>query len=292
MRFADALNTLALPGLFCIPTHFRPMFDKHAGSSCGGVFLTVTDPAAFRSFETGLRVVETAHRLAPRDFRWRAEPYEFDRRPAIDLLTGSSRFRRLVEEGANLGSEMARHETGARGFSSRREPFLLYPDRKPAAVAFVGSHNSGKTTIVMELVPRLKAQGWSVGVVKHTSKDVEDDVPGKDSHRHSLSGAAGSILITPARTTARRRGLEEEIGEVLAREFSDCDLVLVEGYKTLPIPKIEVRRSAVAAVPVPSAVARISDTPPEDDLPTVKLGDYEAILALVLRLAGLDRGSR
>src|SRR5215831_8037359 len=71
MRLADALNGLALPGLRCIPTHFRPMFDKHAGSSCGGVLLTVTDHTTFRSFETGLRVVETAHRLAPRDFRWR-----------------------------------------------------------------------------------------------------------------------------------------------------------------------------------------------------------------------------
>jgi molybdopterin-guanine dinucleotide biosynthesis protein B len=265
------------------------MFDKHAGSSCGGVLLTVTDAAAFRSFETGLRLVETAHRLAPGDFRWRAEPYEFDRRPAIDLLTGSSRFRRLIEEGADLAPEIARHEAGARGFLSRREPFLLYPDRKPAAVALVGSHNSGKTTIVMELVPRLKARGLSVGVVKHTSKDVEDDVTGKDSHRHSLSGAAASVLITPARTTARRRGPEEELNQLLSREFSDCDLVLVEGYKTLPIPKIEVRRAAATAVPVPSAVARISDTPPEDDLPTVKLGDYDAILALVLRLAGLER---
>jgi molybdopterin-guanine dinucleotide biosynthesis protein MobB len=292
MRFAETLNALGLPGLRCIPTHFRPLFDKHAGSTCGGVLLAVTDAKAFRSFETGLRLVETARRIAPDDFRWRAEPYEFDRRPAIDLLTGSPRFRRVVEEGGDIGKEIARHNEGARDFLGRREPFLLYPDRKPAAVAFVGAHNAGKTTIVLELVPRLKSLGWTVGVVKHTSKDVEDDVAGKDSHRHSLSGAAGSILVTPARTTVRRMGPEEDLDALLAREFSGCDLVLVEGYKTLAMPKIEVRRSAVASVLVRGAVARVSDTPASDGLPTVKLGDHEAILSLVLRLAGLDRHNR
>jgi molybdopterin-guanine dinucleotide biosynthesis protein MobB len=288
-RFADSLNALGLPGLQCVPIHFRPMFDKHAGSSCGGVFLAVTDAKRFRSFETGLRVVEMARRLAPRDFRWRAEPYEFERRPPIDLLTGSTRFRKFLEEGVGIDSEIDRHDAGASDFRARREPFLLYPDRKPAVVAFVGAHNAGKTTLVLDLVPRLKALGWSVGVVKHTSKDVEDDVAGKDSHRHSLSGAAGSILITPARTTVRRRGSEEDLNDLLAREFPDCDLVLVEGYKSLPIPKIEVRRSGVTAVAVPGAAARVSDTPSSDGLPTAKLGDNAAILSLVLHLAGLDR---
>ena len=291
-RFADAVNALGLPGLRCIPTHFRPMFDKHAGATCGGAFLAVTEAKRFRSFETGLHIVETARRLAPGDFRWRAEPYEFDRRPAIDLLTGSSRFRRRVEEGGELGAEIARHEAGAQDFLARREPFLLYPDRKPAVVAFVGAHNAGKTTLVLDLVPRLKAMGLTVGVVKHTSKDVEDDVPGKDSHRHSLSGAAASVLVTPARTTARRRGPGEDLDELLAREFSDCDLVLVEGYKSLPIPKIEVRRSGVSPVAVEGALARVSDMTASDGMPTVRFDDANAILALVLRLSGLDRGRR
>ncbi|HEY6928093.1 MAG TPA: molybdopterin-guanine dinucleotide biosynthesis protein B [Thermoanaerobaculia bacterium] len=291
-RFADALSSLGLPGLRAVPIHFRPMFDKHAGATCGGVLLTVTDPRRFRSFETGLRLIDIARRLAPGDFRWRAEPYEFDSRPAIDLLTGSVRFRRLLESEADIGLAIAGHDEGARGFLARREPFLLYPDRKPAAVAFVGSHNSGKTTLVLDLVPRLQAMGLSVGVIKHTSKDVEDDVVGKDSHRHSLSGAAASVLVTPARTTARRRGPEEELQALLEREFSSCDLVLVEGYKTLPIPKIEVRRSGVAAVAVDGALARISDVAAADGLPTVRFDHPDAIAALVLRLAGLDRIQR
>ncbi|HEX7251765.1 MAG TPA: molybdopterin-guanine dinucleotide biosynthesis protein MobB, partial [Thermoanaerobaculia bacterium] len=88
------------------------------------------------------------------------------------------------------------------------------------------------------------------------------------------------------------RGPEEDLQALLEREFSDCDLVLVEGYKTLPIPKIEVRRSGVAPVAVEGAVARISDVAAADGLPTVRFGDPDAIAALVLRLSGLDRIER
>lgn len=290
--FTDALNALEIPGLRFVATHFRPMFDKHAGKTCGGALLAVADPARFPSLETGIRVVETARRLAPRDFRWRAEPYEFDARPAIDLLTGSAKLRRALDEGLGADAEIARHAEGARVFLRRREPHLLYPDLKPAVVAFVGAHNAGKTTLMLDVIPRLKALGLSVGVVKHTSKDVEDDVPGKDSHRHSLSGAEASVLVTPARTTARRRGAEEPLDDLLAREFAACDLVLVEGYKSLPIPKIEVRRSAAKRVSIEGAAARISDMPGDDDVPTIPFDDLDGIVAMVLRLSGFDRLKR
>ena len=95
----DALNGLALPGVSFIPMRFRPMFDKHAGVPCGGALLRVVDRSSFRSFQTGLRVVETVRRLAPLDFQWRNETYEFDDRPAIDLLTGSDRFRVALDAG-------------------------------------------------------------------------------------------------------------------------------------------------------------------------------------------------
>src|SRR5262249_50685922 len=118
--FADALNAAGLPGARFLPTHFRPMFDKHAGAICGGALLEVTDAGVFRSFETGLRVVEIARRMAPREFRWRTEPYEFDLRPAIDLLSGSTRFRELVDAGADLAPEIRRHAEGGEAFLSRR----------------------------------------------------------------------------------------------------------------------------------------------------------------------------
>ena len=290
--FADALNALALPGVAFFPTQFRPMFDKHAGRQCGGTRIHLTDRRAFRPFQTGLRVIEAARKAAPLDFGWRTEPYEFDERPAIDLLTGSPQFREAIEAGESLRGEISRHFEGARQFRTRREAHLLYPDRKPAVVAFVGGHDSGKTSILVELVPRLKAKGITVGTIKHTTRDVEDDTAGKDSQRHAAAGAAVAALVTPARTTARRFGEEEAFEEVLKREFRDCDLVLVEGYKSLSIPKIEVVRTGVPRPEVVEPIARISDGPFQGAVPTLSFGDWDAIVATVLRASGLDRLSR
>ena len=286
---AEALNALAMPGVSFLPAEFRPMFNKHAGASCQGALLRVTDPDTFRPFQTGLRVIETARRLAPLEFRWRTEPYEFDDRPAIDLLTGSARFRETLEGNGALRAEIARHFDAAAPFLARREPFLLYPDRRPAAVAFVGGHDSGKTSVIVEVLPRLLAKGLRVGTIKHTTRDVEDDVLGKDSQRHVAAGAAVGALITPRRTTARRLGDEEKLETVLRRDFADCDLVLVEGYKSLPIPRIEVIRTGSARPDVVDPDARIADGPFQGSVPTLSYGDWEGIAATVLRLAGLDR---
>jgi hypothetical protein len=191
------LNALELPGVQFIPTHFQPMFDKHSGKGCGGALLRVTDRSAFRSFETGMRVIEVARRLAPARFRWRTVPYEFDPRPGIDLLTGSPRFRETVERGAGLSDEIARHDLGALDFLARREWYLLYPDRRPAVVAFVGAHNSGKTTVLVDLVPRLVAMGLTVGTQAHLARHRGDVREGLSSPR-ALGGAA-SVLVTPGR---------------------------------------------------------------------------------------------
>jgi len=286
---ADALNALALPGVQFLPARFRPMFDKHSGQSCGGAQMHLTDRSAFRPFQTGLRIIETLRRLGPIDFRWRTERYEYDDRPAIDLLTGSERFREIVERNGNLRAEIAHHFDAAQPFFVRRGPFLLYPDRRPAVVAFVGGHDSGKTSIIVEVLPRLRARGLTVGTVKHTTKDAEDDVAGKDSQRHAGAGAAAGAFVTPRRTTVRRFGEEETLERVLRRDFADCDVVLVEGYKSLPIPKIEVVRTGVARPDVVEPSLRISDGPFAGSVPTLSFGDWDAIAAAVVRLAGLDR---
>ena len=290
VEFTGELNRLRLPGVSFVPVHFRPMFDKHAGETCGGALFRVEDRSAFRSFETGLRIVETARRIVPREFRWRTEPYEFDPRPAIDLLTGSSSFRERVDRGEDISGEIARHDDGAREFLRRREPYLLYPDSRPAAVALVGGHNAGKTTVLVDLVPRLQARGFQVGSLKHTTKDADDDVAGKDSHRHAAAGSSPAAFVTPARTTIRRFGVEEPLDSLIAREFASCDIVLVEGYKSLPIPRIEVARAGAARPPVEGASALISDGSVAGSF--FGFDDGEAIADRVIALAGLDRRRR
>jgi uncharacterized protein YbbC (DUF1343 family) len=126
-RLSEALNAQNLPGVGFRPLCFRPMFHKFAGVACGGVQLHVNDRATFRPYRTGIAVLVAARELAPRDFRWRTEPYEFVTNPlAIDLLTGSDAVRVGIDGGrsaADIGAELRSFE---REFSQRRAPFLQY----------------------------------------------------------------------------------------------------------------------------------------------------------------------
>jgi molybdopterin-guanine dinucleotide biosynthesis protein MobB len=242
-RLAGALSERELPGVRFRAAHFRPTFHKFAGETCHGVFQDVVDPDAYRPYETGLRVLELAARQAPGDFRWRPEPYEFDPRPAIDLLTGSPEFRERLDGRRDLEPFYARQR--------EVEPFAagsrLYPDEWPVAVGISGNHDSGKTTVLERLVPLLRARGLCVGTVKHTPHDVVDDLPGKDSARHAAAGGDPAAFVRPSGTTVRRRE-SLELRAILERDFGDCDLVLVEGYKSLPISRIEVGRARARSV--------------------------------------------
>jgi uncharacterized protein YbbC (DUF1343 family) len=123
-----ARKELPLPGVRFRPLSFRPTFHKFAGRSCGGVQLHVTNRAAFRPYATGIALIASAHRLAPAEFRWRTEPYEFVADPpAIDLLTGGGDVRAAVDADASLGQLVATFKGFEREFAERRRPALL-PD--------------------------------------------------------------------------------------------------------------------------------------------------------------------
>ncbi len=116
----------ASPGVHLRPLSFRPTFHKFAGRSCGGVQLHVGDGAAFRPYATGLALIAAARRLAPAEFRWRTEPYEFvSDPPAIDLLTGDDRFRRAVDAGVPLADLLAADAAFERLFGEARRPALI-----------------------------------------------------------------------------------------------------------------------------------------------------------------------
>ncbi len=128
-RLADQLNHLELPGVRFRPHYFLPMFQKHAGKVCGGVELHVTDRAVFEPYRTGLYCIREARLHDPEQFDWRQEPYEFEAdRLAIDLLAGTDRFRRIVEEGRDLEEWFADWEEPLREFARIRQEFLLYED--------------------------------------------------------------------------------------------------------------------------------------------------------------------
>jgi len=121
------LRDLDLEGVRFRACAFEPTFDKFRGERCGGVQIHVTDRARFDSYRTGLAVLHTVHRLWPRHFAWRTEPYEYrDDVPAIDLLTGTPEVRQAIDSGADFEAITALACTGTEVFGAHRPAALLY----------------------------------------------------------------------------------------------------------------------------------------------------------------------
>lgn len=113
-------------------------------------------------------------------------------------------------------------------------------------LAFVGYHNSGKTTLLEKVVAELTRRGVRVGTLKHHGHAGFDvDVPGKDSWRMGAAGSRHVAVISPDRYAEYADTSEEyALGDMLAR-FNDVDVVLVEGYKQAGLPNMVVARSGV-----------------------------------------------
>ncbi len=123
--FARALMALSEPGVVFRPLSFSPTFHKFGGTLCGGIQLHVTDPASFRPFRTGLRIVRALSELT--GFAWRSEAYEFVRdRNAFDLLTGCDAYRQAFKSDAALLEVYRERETRSARFAERRRSALLY----------------------------------------------------------------------------------------------------------------------------------------------------------------------
>lgn len=113
------------------------------------------------------------------------------------------------------------------------------------AIAVVGRHNSGKTTIVERAVAELTARGFDVGTVKHHGHVGFDiDVPGKDSWRHRRAGATETWISAPGQIAMIATIPDEaECARIVAR-MPGHDVVIVEGYRKSGLPTIEVMRDA------------------------------------------------
>lgn len=111
-------------------------------------------------------------------------------------------------------------------------------------IGLAGYSGAGKTTLIARLIPELRARGFTVSTIKHAHKHFDVDYPGKDSHTHRTAGATEVLVSSPERFALMHelRGAEEPSLSRLIGLLSPVDLVLVEGWKPLPIPKIEVHR--------------------------------------------------
>ncbi len=114
---------------------------------------------------------------------------------------------------------------------------------KNLAVAFSGPSNSGKTTLIVKVANILQDSGLKVCIVKHDPKDkARFDRPGKDSDKFSQTGADVAV-VSPNRTTMFKQN-SSTIDEIVEM-FDSFDYLLVEGLKTLPLPRISIFRNSL-----------------------------------------------
>jgi molybdopterin-guanine dinucleotide biosynthesis protein B len=149
-------------------------------------------------------------------------------------------------------------------------------------VSVVGKSNSGKTTLIVKLIPLLKEKGYRVASIKHDVHGFEMDREGKDTYRHFHSGADAVLISSPKKMALIQR-VEEPLtlDELVERFYPDMDIVITEGFKSLDKPKIEVFRTAIHSQPLCTAadnrIALASDSPIEVDCPRFDINDAEAI---------------
>ncbi len=169
-----------------------------------------------------------------------------------------------------------------------------------SVVGVVGWKNSGKTTLVTKLVGELRRRGDKVATVKHAHHGFDIDYEGTDSFRHRAAGASEVLVVS-----ARRWALIHELGEErepslyeLLPKLTPTDIVVVEGHKSEPIPKIEVRRQDAArtdsfAPDDPHLIGTATDCPCEAaNHPVFGIDDVVGITDFVLAHFNLDANRR
>ena len=138
-------------------------------------------------------------------------------------------------------------------------------------ISIIGRKNAGKTTLTVALGSELARRGHRVMTMKHADHPAQVDQPGVDSWRHFHEGRAERVLLVSpdVRVLFHRAPVEyDPLG--LAREYlPGADIVLVEGFKRAPIPKIEVYRRSVSPTPIYDA-----SSPNADEWVAIVTDDY------------------
>ena len=163
---------------------------------------------------------------------------------------------------------------------------------KPPVVSIVAKSGTGKTTLMVKLIAELKNQGYRVGAIKHDAHRFDIDHEGKDSWRLTAAGAETMLITSPAQIAMvkqNRENVEPPLDETIAHYCSDMDIVLTEGFKRSPLPKIELHRQACGnellcrgAMHDPTLIAVASDVELHLDVPLFDLNDEKALANFII----------
>ena len=159
-------------------------------------------------------------------------------------------------------------------------------------LGFSAYSGTGKTTLLRQVIPLLKQRGLRVSVIKHAHHDFDLDFPGKDSYELRKSGADQTVICTMTRmatiTEFSRPDQEPGLQQIIASlDSSRADIVLVEGYKSIRFPKIELHRAALRKPYFfendDSIIAIACDAQPPGELsiPILDINDIDSIAKFI-----------
>lgn len=156
-----------------------------------------------------------------------------------------------------------------------------------------GYKNAGKTGLMVRLVTEFTARGLTVSTIKHAHHATDIDHEGRDSFRHRQAGAAQVLVCSPVRWAlmTELRGVAEPTLDDLLTRLNPADLVLIEGYKSAPHPKIEAHRfetgQPLLAAENPTIRAVASNAQPVTHCPLFHLDNTIAIADFITAEVGL-----
>jgi len=108
-------------------------------------------------------------------------------------------------------------------------------------ISIVGQKNAGKTTLLKDLIPKLKKQGYRVGTLKYNSRRFDIDHEGKDTYKYSHSGADSVAISTQSEFVVMKKTANPlTLHEIIETHFNDVNIVLVEGYREDNSPRIRI----------------------------------------------------
>ncbi|MCL2373849.1 MAG: molybdopterin-guanine dinucleotide biosynthesis protein B, partial [Treponema sp.] len=180
------------------------------------------------------------------------------------------------------------HDDLAQGVNTQAEyAALLERMQGVPVVAVCGVKNSGKTTLLANVIPLLKARGLRVAVIKHDGHDFESDVPGTDSYRLRKAGACAAAVYSSSQymIAADRTGTAPDF---FAPFFQDADLILLEGGKYTAYPKIEIVRRGISQYPISDTETLIAICSDMDvqlgEIPTLPIDAYEMVAEIISKI--------
>ena len=152
-------------------------------------------------------------------------------------------------------------------------------------IMITGYSNSGKTLVTRGLILQLTAKGYRVATVKHASKGYEVDVPGKDSWHFFREGAQQVVVVGQESYTRHIRVKAEPNLVDLLTSIQDVDIILVEGFKKYPGPKVQVYREGYSSSKLPmtdEVIALVEESCQDAEVPCFAIDELEQLANFII----------